>query len=75
MDLGVGGRGGARRRTRRRHAAMNAAAQPKAAPQAPQQLAGNDTESLLAMLKVLHKEGLLSDQELADKKAMLIERM
>ena len=74
MDLGVGGRGGARRRTRRR-ANARAAAQPTAAPQPQQAPAGNSPAAMLEMLKVLHKEGILDDAEFQAKKLLVVDNI
>ena len=73
MDMGVMGRGGARRRTRRRQMRM-AQAREQASAQ-PQASGGTEANDLLQMLKSLHAAGLLTDEELQAKKSMLVERM
>lgn len=81
MDLGVAGRGGARRRTRRRQRARAQAAagsQPQAAaPEAaaPQAAAGGDEQTvLLSHLSDLHQAGILTDEEFAAKKVLVVEK-
>ena len=74
MDLGVGGRGGARRRTRRR---ANARASMQASQQSDQKSNSSDNSpaAMLEMLKVLHNEGILTDEEFMSKKTLLVEKM
>ncbi len=77
MDLGIGGRGGARRRTRRR-ANARAAMRENAYEQQQGQVSeaeGNSPVAMLDMLKVLHSEGILTDDEFNAKKSILVDRM
>ncbi len=82
MDMGVVGRGGARRRTRRRANARARAStpspQPAAAAPAPAVApapASDSPTAMIEMLKVLHKEGILNDAEFQAKKLLVVEKI
>ena len=76
MDLGPAGRGGARRRTRRRTAAVAgvAASKQSQSNQTKQPTSSGPTD-ILGMLKVLHEQGILTDEEYQAKKMLVVEKM
>lgn len=78
MDLGVAGRGGARRRTRRRTArrvnAVTSAGQPAEQPEtAPQEVTSQNTDiEQLEKLAALRDQGILTEEEFQAKKAQIL---